>query len=92
MSTTTPSPPDETWTVGEAAAYLNAGGVDFKLDARAVRRMIDAPPDGCLIRLVSGGRRRWRRVLASSVRAERSRLLAEAGRLDPDAGRTEPGD
>lgn len=92
MSITTP-PPDETWTVGQAAAYLNAGGVDFKLDPRAVRRMVDDDPD-CVIRIVSGGNRRWRRLLASTVRAERRRLLAQAGRPDPadqlDQGGTLP--
>lgn len=81
MSNTTP-PPDETWTVGQAAAYLNAGGVDFKLDPRAVRRLVDNDPD-CVIRIVSGGNRRWRRLLASTVHAERRRLLALAGRPDP---------
>ena len=80
MSDTTP-PPDETWTVGEAAAYLNAGGVDFGYDGRAVRRMADDPE--CQIKIVSGGNRRWRRVLASTVRAERRRLLDAAGRSDP---------
>lgn len=74
--------PDETWTVGEAARYLNAGGVDFRIQPRRVRRWADDP--GCQIRAVGGGTGRWRRVLASTVRAERARLLVEAGRLDPD--------
>lgn len=74
--------PDETWTVGEAARYLNAGGINFRIEPRRVRRWADDP--GCQIRAVAGGTGRWRRVLASTVRAERVRLLAEAGRRDPD--------
>ncbi len=78
---------DETWTVGESARYLNAGGVDFGFTAKRVRFMAKDP--GCGIVAVSGGavrggRYTWYRILASTVRAERARLLAEAGREDPD--------
>lgn len=75
------TPPDETWTVGEAARYLNGGGIDFKISPKRVRLMA-LDPD-CQIRDVSGGSRRWYRLLASTVRAERARLLAEAGRQEP---------
>lgn len=80
---TSQPPGDETWTVGEAAAYLNAGGIDFRIRPRTVRRMADNPESGIVA--VEGGGGRWRRLLASSVRAERARLLAQAGREDPDA-------
>lgn len=86
MSSSHPPPagPDEpTWTMGEAARFLNGGGVDFQFDARAVRRMADDPDNQ--IRAVTRGRRGWRRALASTVRAERARLLAAAGRADPDS-------
>jgi len=78
---------DEVWTVGKAADYLNAGGVDFGLAPRHVRMMAKDP--NCLIRPISGGttatgRIAWYRLLASSVRAERARRLAEAGFDDPD--------
>lgn len=75
------TPDDETWTTGQAAVYLNAGGVDFGYDARQVRQAADNPD--CQIRAVRRGR--WRRVLVSTVRAERARLLAEADRVDPEA-------
>lgn len=74
-------PSDETWTVGRAARYLNGGGVDFKITPRRVRLMAYDPD--CQIKDVSGGAG-WLRLLASTVRAERARLLAEAGRDDPD--------
>lgn len=78
---------DEVWTVGEAATYLNAGGVDFGFTSRRVRSLAGDP--GSLVRAVSGGtpaegRRRWYRLLASSVRAERARLLKAAGLDDPN--------
>lgn len=78
---------DEVWTVGRAARYLNAGGVDFGITPKAVRFMAKDPK--CQIRPVAGGtgpagERTWYRLLASTVRAERARLLAEAGREDPD--------
>jgi hypothetical protein len=81
--------PDETWYVGEAARYLNGGGIDFGIDGRRVRRWADNPE--CQIRAVGAGRGRWRRVLASTVRAERARLLAEAGRVDPGWPGGQPG-
>ncbi len=76
------APPDETWTVGEAARYLNGGGVNFGITPKRVRMMAKDPE--CLVRDVSGGGRQWRRLLASTVRAERRRLLTAAGREDPD--------
>lgn len=72
---------DEVWTVGEAAKFLNAGGVDFRISPKTVRRWADDPSQGIV--LASGGQGRWRRVLASSVRAERRRMLAELNRVDP---------
>ena len=84
-SMTTGSPaPDEIWTVGEATAYLNAGGVDFRIKHRQVREMADDP--SCPVQAVAGGHGsgRWRRLVASTVRAERARRLAELGRSDPD--------
>lgn len=75
------STPDETWTVGEAARYLNAGGINFRFTPRRVRRWADNPE--CQIRAVQLGDGTWRRVLASTVRAERARLLEQAGRRDP---------
>ncbi len=71
-----------TWTMGKAAAYLNAGGVDFGFDARAVRRMADDPRNP--IHAVGHERRRWRRALASTVRAHRAALLSQAGIRDPE--------
>lgn len=76
------STPDETWTVGEAARYLNSGGIDFRIQPRRVRRWAENPE--CQIRAIRTGDGTWRRVLASTVRAERARLLADAGRRDPD--------
>jgi hypothetical protein len=73
---------EETWTVGEAATYLNAGGIDLGINAKAVRRAADNPDNQ--IRAVSGGGGRWRRVLRSTVRAERARLLRRAGVDDPE--------
>lgn len=78
---------DEVWTVGRARAYLNGGPVDFHLTAKLVREMAQDP--GCQIRPISGGtaasgRPRWFRLLASTVRAERARLLRAAGFDDPD--------
>jgi hypothetical protein len=72
--------PDATWTTGEAAAYLNAGGVDFGFTARKVRQLTSHPHT--LIRVIRV--HRWRRLVVSTVRAERARLLAEIGRVDPD--------
>jgi hypothetical protein len=74
--------PDETWTVGEAARYLNAGGIDFGIEPRKVRRWVNNP--ACQIAAVQPATGQWRQVLASTVRAERARLLAAAGRQDPD--------
>lgn len=76
------STPDETWTVGEAARYLNAGPVDFQIQPRKVRRWAESPQ--CQIRAVRAADGAWRRVLASTVRAERARLLALAGYRDPE--------
>lgn len=81
---------DETWTIGQAVDWLNGGGVDFHFTRKSVRQMVKDP--NCQIRAISGGMtpdgdRRWFRVLASTVRAERDRLLAEvaeAGVQDPD--------
>ena len=73
---------DEVWTVGEAATYLNAGGIDFRIKPKTVRRWADDPRKA--ITTAAGGNGRWRRVLASSVRAERARLLRSVGREDPD--------
>ncbi len=76
-------PPEQTWTMGAAAAYLNAGGVDFGISARDVRRMADDP--GNQITATSrGGPGSWRRAAASTVRAERARLLRDLGRRDPE--------
>ena len=76
---------DEVWTVGEAADYLNAGGVNFGITPKRVRRMAKNP--SCQIRAVAGGteggQRTWFRLLASTVRAERARLLTLADRQDP---------
>lgn len=72
---------DEVWTIGEATVYLNSGGVDFRIKPKKVRQWADDP--GGPVALVAGGQGRWRRVLASSVRAERARLLREVGRDDP---------
>ncbi len=84
--TTDPSAPDsdEIWTVGEATTYLNAGGLNFRLTVRQVREMADDP--NCPVRALSGGQGsgKWRRLLASTVRAERARRLAAAGRSDPE--------
>lgn len=73
---------DGTWTTGEAAAYLNGGGVDFRITPKAVRQMADDPDNQ--VAAVRGGGGRWRRLLVSTVRAERARMLAEAGREDPE--------
>ena len=78
---------DEVWTVGQAAAYLNAGRVAFGFRPRDVRMMAKNPDS--LIRAISGGtdasgRSSWYRLLASTVRAERARRLAEAGFDDPE--------
>lgn len=79
---------DETWTVGEAARFLNGGGVDFGITPKRVRFMAKDPE--CGITAVSGGAQKpggrytWHRIIASSVRAERARLLAQAGREDPE--------
>ena len=78
---TSPPPSDATWTTGQAAVYLNAGGVDFGFTARKVRALISTPD--CLIRASRPGR--WRRLIVSTVRAERARLLAAAGVEDPEA-------
>jgi len=83
----TPAPPDEVWTVGEASAYLNAGPVNLRSTPKRVRQMAQDP--GCQVRAIVGGttaqgRRRWYRLVASTVRAERARLLRESGYEDPD--------
>jgi hypothetical protein len=70
--------------MGRAAEYLNAGGVDFGITAKAVRFMADDPDNQIRVRPRSDGRTRWRRALASTVRAERARLLREVGRDDPE--------
>lgn len=81
-----PAAADEVWTVGQAASYLNAGPVNLRFSPRRVRRAAQDPT--CQIRVVAGGtgggRRRWFRLLASTVRAERARLLAASGFEDPD--------
>jgi hypothetical protein len=83
---------DEVWTVGEAAAYLNAGPVNFGITPKRVRFMAKDPDRR--IRAVSGGaqvggRRTWYRVLASTVRAERASMLKAAGYEDPEWPRPE---
>jgi hypothetical protein len=85
---------DEVWTTERAAEYLNAGPVDFGFSRKQVRRMAQDP--GCQIRALPGittptGRRSWYRLLASTVRAERARLLAEAGFEDPGWFEGRPG-
>jgi len=83
----TPAPPDDVWTVGEALSYLNAGPVNLRLTRKKVRQMAQDPD--CQVRAIAGGtspagRRRWFRLVASTVRAERARLLRESGYEDPD--------
>lgn len=86
---------DEIWNAGRALRYLNSGGIDFGITRQRLRRMILDPE--CQIRALSGGAdghggRSWFRLLASTVRAERARLLDEAGRDDPERpahGRTQ---
>lgn len=79
-----PGPPEPTWTMGQAAAYLNGGGVDFGIDARAVRRMADDPRNQIRAGERGDGEATWRRALASTVRAERARRLRAIGRDDPE--------
>lgn len=79
--TTEPSGTEEVWRVGAAAQYLNAGGVDFGITPRKVRRWAGDP--NRLIKGTSSGRYAWRWVTAASVRAQRVRLLADLGRHDP---------
>jgi hypothetical protein len=83
----TPASADEIWTVGDAVAYLNAGPVNLRVTRKRVRAMADDP--ACQIRSIRGGtsaagRRTWYRLVASTVRAERARLLRESGYEDPD--------
>lgn len=83
----TPVAGDEVWTVGQAADYLNAGPVRLVSTTKRVRRMAQDP--GCQIRSIVGGvdtlgRRHWFKLVASTVRAERARLLGLAGFEDPD--------
>lgn len=70
---------DELWTPGEAAAYLNAGGVNLGFTPRRVTDMIkrDELP---AIQSHAGG---WRRTPASGIRVLRRSLLASLGRDDP---------
>lgn len=70
---------DELWTPGEAAAYLNAGGVNLGFTPRRVTDMIKR---GELTALQShtGG---WRRTPASGIRDLRRTLLSSLNREDP---------
>lgn len=76
---------DELWTPGEAAAYLNAGGVNLGFTPRRVTDMIKRS-ELAAIQSHSGG---WRRTPASGIRELRRAQLAAIGREDPDdaAGR-----
>lgn len=79
--TTEPPAGEEVWRVGQAADYLNAGGVDLRITGRKVRRWARDPRR--LIRATSQGFNSWSWVSAESVRAERIRLLSQLGRRDP---------
>lgn len=70
---------DELWTVGQAAAYLNAGGVDLRFRPRRVTEMISRGELPGLQTHVQG----WRRTPASAIRRLRAELLRELGRVDP---------
>lgn len=70
---------DELWTPAQAAAYLNAGGVDLGFRARQIATMIDRHQLAG-VRPHAGG---WRKASAAAVRALRTTLLAELGRRDP---------
>jgi hypothetical protein len=73
---------EQVWTVGEAAAFLNAGPVDFRVRPKTVSRWCDDGSRG--LRVAMGQRGEWRRVLASSVRELRASMLASAGYADPE--------
>lgn len=70
---------DELWTPGQAAAYLNAGGVHLGFTSRRVADMIrrDALPG------VQTQAQGWHRTPASAIRQLRAEQLASIGRDDP---------
>lgn len=74
---------DELWTPGEAAAYLNTGGVHLGFTPRRVTAMIKRG-ELAGVQSHSGG---WRRTPASGIRALRADQLAALGRFDPATGR-----
>jgi hypothetical protein len=71
---------DELWTPGEAAAYLNAGGVNLGFKPRRITDMIKRE-ELIGVRTAVGG---WRRTPASAIRRLRAEQLAALGRTDPD--------
>lgn len=70
---------DELWTAGEAAAYLNAGGVNLGFTPRRVTDMIKRGELAAL-QTHTGG---WRRTPASGIRELRRAQLLMLGRTDP---------
>ena len=70
---------DELWTAGQAAAYLNAGGVNLGITARHVTDLIKEGE----LSAVRHPARGWRRTPASGIRRLRFERLAELGRVDP---------
>lgn len=78
---------DELWTPGEAAAYLNAGGVNLGFKPRRITDMMKR--DELIgVRTHVGG---WRRTPASVIRKLRAEQLAALGRTDPDYPLDQPG-
>jgi hypothetical protein len=75
-----PTADDELWTPGEAARYLNAGGVNL---GWTPRRVTDAIKRGDLAGVQTHAQA-WRRTPASGIRALRVEQLAALGRTDPD--------
>lgn len=68
-----PAAHDELWTPGEAAEYLNGGGVDFKITPRRVSQMAQRGE----LPSVQPTPGRWRKVSAAAVREMRRQWLAD---------------
>lgn len=76
-----PAEEETTLTAGEAARYLNSGGVDLRINRRQVSRMVNRGELPALER----GDQSWRRIPLSALKSKRDDLIAAYRRAQESA-------